>query len=220
MSQGDKIEGIAPTRMKLLELRNRKKLAENGHDLLKEKRDALIIEFYNVLDEVKEAQSGAEELLKVAHGQMEIASLKMGMAKLREIGFSAPQTLKLEAATRNIMGVKTPKLHLKLTEVKKPFYSAEFTSISLDDSIKAFRDYLYSVVNLAEKIATLQKLAYEISNTNRRVNALNHIVIPRLGNTARFIDLALEEEDREQFSRMKFIKAKLDRADEEEYKDE
>ena len=66
------------------------------------------------------------------------------------------------------------------------------------------------MVNLAEKIATLQKLAYEISGTKRRVNALNHIIIPRLVNIARFIDLALEEEDREQFSRMKFIKAKLE----------
>jgi V/A-type H+-transporting ATPase subunit D len=98
---------------------------------------------------------------------------------------------------------------LRKKEIEVPFYGAEFTSIALDDSVEAFREYLYSVVNLAEKIATLQKLAYEISNTNRRVNALNHIVIPRLKNTAQFIDLALEEEDREQFSRMKFIKKKL-----------
>lgn len=206
----DKIEGIAPTRMQLLELKNKAALATHGHDLLKEKMDALIIEFYNVLEEVKSSQSESEEVLERAHTQLQRASLKLGMTKLKEIGFSAPETLSLAATTRSIMGVKTPKLSLNRKVVNVPFYGAENTSIVLDDSIVAFRDYLYSVVNLAEKIATLQKLAYEISGTKRRVNALNHIIIPRLVNTARFIDLALEEEDREQFSRMKFIKAKLE----------
>lgn len=206
----EKIEGIAPTRMQLLELKNKAALATHGHDLLKEKMDALIIEFYNVLEEVKSSQSESEGVLVRAHSQLQRASLKLGMSKLKEIGFSAPETLSLVASTRSIMGVKTPKLSLKRKEINVPFYGAENTSIVLDDSIIAFRDYLYSVVNLAEKIATLQKLAYEISSTKRRVNALNHIIIPRLRNTAVFIDLSLEEEDREQFSRMKFIKAKLE----------
>ncbi len=213
----EKIEGIAPTRMQLLELKNKAALATHGHDLLKEKMDALIIEFYNVLEEVKSSQSESEGVLVRAHSQLQRASLKLGMSKLKEIGFSAPETLSLIAKTRSIMGVKTPKLSLKRKEINVPFYGAENTSIVLDDSIIAFRDYLYSVVNLAEKIATLQKLAYEISGTKRRVNALNHIIIPRLVNTAVFIDLSLEEEDREQFSRMKFIKAKLeDEGDEKE----
>lgn len=213
---GDIIENIAPTRMQLLELRKKKALATHGHDLLKEKMDALIIEFYNVLEEVKEAQSESEGVLEEAHSQLELSSLKMGMSKLKEIGFSAPQVISLVASTRSIMGVKTPKLALKRKELSKPFYGAEFTSITLDTSIVVFRDYLYSVVNLAEKIATLQKLAYEISSTKRRVNALNHIIIPRLTNTARFIDLALEEEERDTFSKMKFIKQKLIEKVEEE----
>lgn len=200
----------------LLELKNKASLATHGHDLLKEKMDALIIEFYNVLEEVKEGQSESEQALEKAHAQLQLASLKMGTSKLREIGISAPSIISLAATTRSIMGVKTPKLSLKKKELNVPFYGAEFTSISLDDSITAFRTYLYSVVSLAEKIATLQKLAYEISSTKRRVNALNHIIIPRLTNTARFIDLALEEEDREQFSRMKFIKKKLEDNDEEQ----
>ncbi|MCH8906055.1 MAG: V-type ATP synthase subunit D [Candidatus Heimdallarchaeota archaeon] len=205
----DKIEGIAPTRMQLLELKKRVSLATHGHDLLKEKMDALIIEFYNVIDEVKESQSESEGVLIKAHAQLGLASLKLGMAKLREIGLAAPETLSLLASTRSIMGVKIPQLSLSRKQLAIPFYNAEGTSIALDDSVFAFREYLFSVVNLAEKIATLQKLAYEISSTKRRVNALNHIIIPRLQNTTRFIDLALEEEDREQFSRMKFIKNKL-----------
>ncbi|MHA2249873.1 MAG: V-type ATP synthase subunit D [Candidatus Kariarchaeaceae archaeon] len=216
----EKIEGIAPTRMQLLELKKKATLATHGHDLLKEKMDALIIEFYNILEEVKDAQSQSEGVLDVAHAQLQLASLKMGMSKMKEIGFSAPQTLSLIASTRSVMGVKTPKLALKRKELRRPFYGAEFTSIALDDSVTAFRNYLYSVVNLAEKIATLQKLAYEISSTKRRVNALNHIIIPRLTNTAVFIDLALEEEDRETFSRMKFIKQKMSDPQEEEGEEE
>jgi V/A-type H+-transporting ATPase subunit D len=97
--------------MKLLELKSRAKLAEHGHDLLKEKRDALIIEFYNVLEEVKGAQSEADESLDIAHKQLEVAALKLGMFKLREIGFSAPEIMTLDATTRNIMGVKHLNCH-------------------------------------------------------------------------------------------------------------
>ena len=89
------------------------------------------------------------------------------------------------------------------------FFAKDEDWITLDNAISAFREYIYSVTNLAEKIATLQKLSYEISSTKRRVNALNYIIIPRLSNTARFIDLSLEEEERENFSRMKVIKSKL-----------
>lgn len=203
------ILNVSTTRMVLLELKTKIKLATHGHDLLKEKVDALIIEFYNVLDEIKAAQSESEEALDVAHEQLKLASLKMGISKLKEIGYSAPHTLTLNASTRSIMGVKTPKLALERRILKMPFYGSEFTSITLDNAISAFREYIYSVTNLAEKIATVQKLSYEISSTKRRVNALNYIIIPRLSNTARFIDLALEEEEREIFSRMKVIKSKL-----------
>ncbi len=211
----DKIDNISPTRMALLELKNKIKLATHGHDLLKEKNDALIMEFYEVLEQIKEARSSSEEALDTAHNQLRMASLKIGLLRLKDIGHSAPEILTLQTSTRSIMGVKTPKLALVKKEVDKPFYGSEFTSITLDHAIVAFRDYTFSVINLAEKIATLQKLAYEISSTKRRVNALNHIIIPRLSNTAVFIDLALEEEDREQFSRMKFIKKKLTEDDAE-----
>ena len=107
------------------------------------------------------------------------------------------------------MGVKVPRLSLIKKESNKPFYGSEFTSITLDNSIIKFREYTYAVIILAEKVATLQKLAYEIASTRRRVNALNHIIIPRLRNTAAFVDLSLEEEARDDFVRMKFIKKKL-----------
>ena len=154
---------VAPTRMNLLDLRNRKKLAENGYNLLKEKRDALIIELYNLVDQIKGARSSADELLNKAHKQLEVASLKTGSRYLRELGWSAPETLKLKTSTNNIMGVRVPKLDLEQSSAKKPFYAAENTSIALDDTIVAFREYLNSAINVAEKIAALQKLAYEIA---------------------------------------------------------
>jgi len=216
MSSKEIMEGVAPTRMNLLDLRSRKNLAENGYNLLKEKRDALIIELYNLVDEIRGAQSSADELLEKAHSQLEVASLKMGTAKLREIGWSAPETLRLRTSTNNIMGVKVPKLALEQSKVEKPFYAAEKTSIALDDTILAFREYLYSVINLAEKIAALQKLAYEIASVNRRVNALEQIVIPRFQNTITYIGEKLEEDERESFSRLKMVKAKLLNKEEEE----
>ncbi len=206
----EKLDNVATTRMALLETKAKIKLASHGHDLLKEKVDALINEFNNSLKEVKEAKSESEEALTFAHNQLKLAGLKLGAFRLREIGHAAPQTLELHASTRNIMGVKTPKLSIIQREISVPFYGSEFTSITLDASIIAFRKYIYSVINLAEKIATLQKLAYEIFSTKRRVNALNHIILPRLHNTAAYIELMLEEQEREEFSRMKFIKGRLE----------
>jgi len=107
------------------------------------------------------------------------------------------------------MGVKVPKLALKQSKVSKPFYAAENTSIALDDTIVAFREYLNSAINLAEKIAALQKLAYEIASVNRRVNALEQIVIPRFDATATYVEIVLEENEREQFTRLKMVKSKL-----------
>lgn len=215
MSQNDKLEGVAATRMKLLELRGKSKLAQHGHDLLKEKMDALIIEFYDVLNEVKEAQSQTSDVIEKAHKSLRMASLSMGTHKLRNLGLNAPATLSLRTSTRNIMGVKAPRLELEERVVDKPFYDAETTTVAFDVAITNFRKSMSAVVNLAEKIATMQKLAYEINTTKRRVNALNHIIIPRLNNTATFIELTLEEDDRETFSRLKFIKNKIENAKKE-----
>jgi V/A-type H+/Na+-transporting ATPase subunit D len=216
VSQADKIEGVAATRMKLLELRSKSKLAQHGHDLLKEKMDALIIEFYNVLNEVKEAQSKTSDVIEKAHEALRLASLSLGSFKLNNLGLNAPSTLSLKTSTRNIMGVKAPKLELKERKLEVPFYDAETTNVAFDGALINFRTTISSVVNLAEKIATMQKLAYEINTTKRRVNALNHIIIPRLNNTAVFIELSLEEDDRETFSRLKFIKNKIELAKMEE----
>ncbi len=217
MSQADKIEGVAATRMKLLELRGKAKLAEHGHDLLKEKMDALIIEFYQILSEVKSAQSETAGVLDEAHKKLKLASIQLGRSVLRNLGKLAPETISLETTTRNIMGVKVPKIKVVERKLELPFYDAETTTLEFDIAVNSFRDSISSVVKLAEKVATLQKLAYDINSTKRRVNALHHIIIPRLKNTAKFIEITLEEDDRETFSRLKFIKKKIESAKEEKF---
>ena len=215
MSQ-DKIEGVAATRMNLLEFRAKSTLAQHGHDLLREKMDALIIEFTEILEEVKNAHSETSEAMSKAHSSLRLAAMSMGKTTLRNLGISAPETLTLRTSTTNIMGVKVPKLDLSEKVVEVPFYDAETTTSSFDIAITNFRTSISSVINLAEKIAALQKLAYEINTTKRRVNALNHITIPRLNNTAKFIELTLEEDERETFSRLKFIKKKIEESKEVE----
>lgn len=215
MSKQKKLDGVATTRMNLLELRSKEKLAQHGHDLLKEKMDALIIEFYAVLDEVKTAQGATADAIAIAHNSLRYAGLRLGVETLNNLGLNAPSVLSLHTTTHNIMGVKVPRLNLKERIVEYPFYDAETTNVAFDVAVTNFRKSMNTVVALAEKLATLQKLAYEINGTKRRVNALNHIIIPRLNNTATFIALALEEEEREVFSRLKFIKNKIEMAKKE-----
>ena len=119
--------------------------------------------------------------------------------------------MQVETETKNIMGVKVPLLNVKEIESKSAaYYGLLTTSVKLDEAVNSFRESLTHIITLAEKMATLKKLAAEISTTKRRVNALNYIVSPRLKFTASFIELSLEEQERETFTRLKHIKQKLE----------
>lgn len=208
----DIIEGIKPTRMELLKLRKRVLLAERGHKLLKEKRDALISEFLSIAGTVRNVRKEAEEHLAKAYEDLLASQAIMGTGAVKEISWNTDQDIQVEMRSRNIMGVRVPIIEMDKAErtVIRRGYGFVDTSSKLDEACWKMEQTLTMIVKLAEVEETVRKLAIEVEKTKRRVNALEYIVIPRLKATVKYIRMRLDEIERESFTRLKKIKTLLE----------
>jgi V/A-type H+-transporting ATPase subunit D len=210
------IEGISPTRMELLKLGRRIKLAVKGHKLLKEKRDALVSEFLDVVQRVQESRDKTNEKLAEAFKDLLMAQAVMGSDAVWQISQVTGQEIKVDVDTMNIMGVKVPMIVIE--DVKRSMvdrgYGFADTSSKLDDASRNFEEAIGEVIKLAEVQQSVQSLASEVIKTKRRVNALEYIVIPRLKATAIHIRMRLAEMERENFTRLKKIKAAIEAGEE------
>jgi V/A-type H+-transporting ATPase subunit D len=207
----DILQNVKPTRMELLKLRKRVKLADKGHRLLKEKRDALISEFMLVIKEYKDARKRVEESLRVAFYNLLMAEVLLGSRDLEQISEITLRDINLDFITKNIMGVSVPimKVNNLIRRVHERGYGFLSTNAKLDDAAKNFEESILSIVKLAEIEESVRRIAEEVEKTKRRVNALEYIVIPRLKATIKHIEMRMEEIERESFLRLKKIKASL-----------
>ncbi|MHA1606455.1 MAG: V-type ATP synthase subunit D [Candidatus Freyarchaeota archaeon] len=208
------IEGVHPTRMELLTLKKRMTLAERGHDLLKEKRDALVMQFFDILEDVGRIRRELVNALKDAFETLTMAKMLMGPLKVEEAAMGVEPFYDVDVSLQNIMGVKVPLLRVK-EKGSVASYSFATTSAKLDEAVQKFREALKLTVRLAEVETAIRKMAEEIDRTKRRVNALKYIVIPKLENTIRYISLHLEEREREDLFRLKRVKQLLERQKEQ-----
>ncbi|MDO8123335.1 MAG: V-type ATP synthase subunit D [Candidatus Hermodarchaeota archaeon] len=206
------IAGVRPTRMELLTLKERRELAARGYELLREKQDALVREFFAILSEAKKYREEMETTLTEAFASFMEAKLVEGGAKLEELALGAKSPIDFDVETRNMMGVNVPIFRVTQQEEEAQLhYSLAGTSAAVDKAAQKVRTALEKIVRLAEIEATVKRLAAEIEKTKRRVNALNYVVLPRINNTIRYIELMLEEQEREDLFRMKRVKAMLER---------
>ncbi len=211
------IEGVSPTRMELLRLRRREQLAVKGHDLLREKRDALIAEFLDVVGEVRNARMVAEEDLKEAFEYLIIAQAGLGVEEVRQLSLMTAREIPMDFSMRSIMGVNVPIIELPedlSREVTERGYGLMDSSSAVDSCAKRFEEALAKLIKLAELEEAVRNLAGEVEKTKRRVNALEYVMIPRLKTTRKYIQMRLEEMERENFTRLKKIKAILERKEE------
>jgi len=208
----DILQNVKPTRMELLKLRKRVKLADKGHRLLKEKRDALISEFMIVIKEYKDARKKVEENLKVAFYNLLMAEVLLGSRDLEQISEITIRDINLDFVTKNIMGVSVPimKVNNLIRRVHERGYGFLSTNAKLDDAAQDFEESIVLIVKLAEIEESVRRIAEEVEKTKRRVNALEYIVIPRLKATIKHIEMRMEEIERESFLRLKKIKASLE----------
>ncbi|MDI9610454.1 MAG: V-type ATP synthase subunit D [Archaeoglobaceae archaeon] len=202
---------VQPTRMELIKLRRRIKMAVRGHALLKMKRDGLIMEFRELLEEAKVAIQKMVDNYNKAQQKLLIAMAVDGFPALRSIALSCCQippsfTLK----RKSIMGVVVPVIKREKVArraIEKP-YGILSTSVRVDEAVTAYEELVDSILEVAEIETTIRRLLEEIERTKRRVNALEYRVIPRMNELARFIAFKLEEMDRENIIRLKKLKMK------------
>jgi len=204
----ERLEDVKPTRMELLRIRKRKTLAENGHDLLSEKKDALINEFFKIVDQRKEVREELEEVIEESFDSLTEAQMIMGNTEIESIADGAVSIEDLEIKSDNIMGVEVPEIEHELSEEK--YYGYVDTSVKLDETVESFRKALKLSLRAAEIEGKLNRLADEIEKAKRRVNSLEYNYIPKLEATIKYIERQLEEREREDFFRRKKIKSMME----------
>ena len=205
-------EKANPTRMELLKTKSRIKLAKNGHNLLKQKRDALIMEFFKILKKAKDLRGELNDKMGVAYKSLSIAHAYHTTFELESVAAGLEEDLALEVKARNVMGVSIPEIQAQIEEKKfgERGYSIMGTSAKIDDVVDDFGEVLRLVVTLAETETAIRRLIKEIEKTKRRVNALEFVVLPRLEQQRDDIVFRLEEMERDSFVSLKVIKRRLE----------
>ena len=200
---------IKPTRSELLKLKKQIRLAKSGYSLLKKKRDGLILEFFEILKKAKTLRVELVNEYKIALEKINIARTLEGDLKVKSIAMAIKDIPGVKLTTKNIMGVKVPKI--ESGEIKKAFLERGYgiyNSSAIDEAAAAYEKVVEKIILAAEVETSMRKLLSEIEKTKRRVNALEFVVIPNLDKMRSFIQLRLEEIERENIFRMKRIKAK------------
>ena len=207
------IAGVHPTRMELLTLRKRRKIAERGRDLLREKLDALMMEFFQFVREISTLRAKAQDLLAQAYESFVEAQMAMGYMKLEQTSVGVDDRFSIESKTRNIIGVTIPYIQVNVKPLTTFPYSIYDTSITLDEATLKMADAIKAIAELSSAEAAVKKLAEAIAATKRRVNSLEYVIIPRMLSTIRYIEMHLEEAEREDFFRLKRIKSRMAKAE-------
>ncbi len=186
---------VNPTRQELLKLKKKLKTAQKGHKLLKEKRDGLMKEFLSIIRKAKELRTQIENDLAEAFEYYVFASAGTQDQVLQESFMAPTQTIELQASTKNIMSVNIPVFEYKK---KGDFLCYGFTETSgeLDQALQNFSKTLKNMVELAQIEHSAKLLAQEIEKTRRRVNALEHVFIPNMRETSKYIYSKLSEQER------------------------
>ncbi len=197
---------VKATRMELQNLKKRIKIAKRGHKLLKDKRDELMKEFMALIRESGEQRKDTEDALAKAYRKIALAQGLMGVEDIRA-AIAFPPELRIEGESVNKAGVEVPVFRdYHFPDLKEYQYSLVTTSSSLDEAVMSFRKALRKLLDLSAQERSIELMAGEIERTRRRVNALEHVLIPRLKEGASYIQMKLDELERANFANLMRIK--------------
>ena len=197
----------APTKGNLNAAKRTRALADNGYELMDRKRNILIREIMDLIDEAESLQQRIDSTFSEAYASMRLAEISMGGSA--ESGANVvPIDDSFSIRFRSVMGVELPVVNAEPEEPSGPPYGLAFTSSDLDDAYFKFAEVKELIRELAETENCIYRLAYAIKKAQKRANALQNIVIPGLDSEIARISDALEEKEREEFVRLKVVKAR------------
>ncbi len=194
-----------PTKGNLILAKNSLALAKQGFELMDKKRNILIRELMGLIDEASSIQKEIDTTFSSAYHALERANIEMGIHNVSELSHTVPIEDSITIKYRSIMGTEIPLVEGKC-EDDNPSYAFYNTKISLDQATKEFNKVKELTIRLSSIENSAYRLAYNIKKTQKRANALQNITIPRYTSLTKEIQDALEEKEREEFTRLKVIK--------------
>ena len=197
----------APTKGNLNAAKRSRALADNGYELMDRKRNILIREIMELMDEAEDLQERIDSTFSEAYASMRLAEISMG-GSAQSGANAVPIDDSCSIRFRSVMGVELPVVSAEPEEPSGPPYGLAFTSSDLDDAYFKFAEVKELIRELAETENCIYRLAYAIKKAQKRANALQNIVIPGLDSEIARISDALEEKEREEFVRLKVVKAR------------
>jgi len=211
-------EDVKPTRKNLMAIEDRIELSERGHDTLEQKRDGLIMEFMDILDQAQDVREDLNANYDVAQRKLNMARAMEGDVAVRGAAAALKQHPEITTQSKNIMGVVVPQI--ESSKVRKSLdergYGLLGSSARIDEAADAYEELLETIILAAEVETAMKKMLKEIETTKRRVNALEFKLLPDLYENQEYIEQKLEEQEREEIFRMKKIKAKKEEAEKAE----
>ncbi|MEM0133109.1 MULTISPECIES: V-type ATP synthase subunit D [Acidiplasma] len=195
------------TRIELMNTKKRIKVASRGLDLLKMKRAALVMEFMKINSEIKGLRENVRNDIELGINEIKMSEIIDGTLEIERVSYmsSNPEVL---INTKNIMGVKIPDLNVNISKnTLSNEYLVSSVPVSVYDAILTFKKIFSELLVIAQKESSMRKLLYEIDKTNRRSNAIENIMIPRLNLNLKIIKEHLDERERDSFSTLKFVKS-------------
>lgn len=200
---------VNPTRMELTRQKKKLSSAVKGHKLLKDKRDELMRQFLDLVRENMELRKRVEEGIKRANLNFVVAKAGMSQETLTTALMASKQKIDLECSSKNVMSVEIPEFHAKTKTANANdiySYGFAFTTGDLDDAVKSLADIQDDMVRLAQVEKSCQLLSNEIEKTRRRVNALEHVLIPEAQENIKYITMKLDENERSTQIRLMKVK--------------
>ncbi len=204
-----RIESIRPTRLELLRTRRRIAVAKRGLNLLKLKRSALIAEFFKISREALRLRGDLKARIVRGYEAIRFAEMREGPTRLENISTLLPNVRAAGVSTRNVMGVRTPRVDGGGYAPLPPAALLDL-SVPVHESIRHFQGIYRVVLDVAEKENALRRLLLEIEKTKRRASAIENVLIPRLEGTVRYIKFRFDELERDSFSMLKTVKRKME----------
>jgi V/A-type H+-transporting ATPase subunit D len=203
-------EDVKPTRKNLMAIEDRIELSERGHDTLEQKRDGLIMEFMDILDQAQDVRSDLSADYERAQRKINMARAMEGDVAVRGAAAALKEHPEITTQSKNIMGVVVPQI--ESSRVKKSLdqrgYGLLGSSARIDEAADAYEELLETIILAAEVETAMKKMLEEIETTKRRVNALEFKLLPDLYENQEYIEQKLEEQEREEIFRLKKIKNK------------
>ena len=197
-----------PTKGNLILAKNSLKLSRQGYELMDKKRNILIREMMELIDQAKDIQTQIDVTFRTAYTALQKANMEIGIAFVQQIACTVPVENSIRIKTRSVMGTEIPLVRHK-EEIRNPVYSFYGTTESLDMAKSCFEKVKDLTIRLSMIENAAYRLAYNIKKTQKRANALKNITIPSYEALVKTIENALEEKEREEFTRLKVIKSRV-----------